>query len=147
MSFAKKVFQDGEWSYDTPQWRINLEKLEEDMKPINFREDNKHFGSNEVGLRHPENGSYIRITDDGSIEAFTAYGTGLRINADNSIQVFSDKIQNISKEFDLNTTPNYRLDHSVYKTYPKDKGFSLDSIEKLKNTGIETYNSEEWKTP
>lgn len=147
MAFVTRVYQDGEWAYNTPEWRTRLEMLEDDAKPINFRADNKQFSTNEVGIKHPENGSYIRICDSGAIEAFTGYGTGLRISHDNSIQIFADKIQQISKEFDVQTSPNYQLNNNEYKTYPKDKGMSLDTIERLENTGVEVYGSKEWKTP
>lgn len=147
MAFVTQVYEDGEWAYDTPQWRSNIEQLIEDAKPISFRSDNKQFNTQEVGLKHPENGSYIRICDSGAIEAFTSYGTGIRINHDNTIQIFADKIQQISKEFDVHTTANNKINNNEYKTYPKDKGMSLDTIRRLEETGLEVYGSKEWKTP
>lgn len=147
MAFINKVFQDGEHSYDTPQWKLNLEKIEQEIKPTDFVEKNRSFSKDEVGIKHPTNNSYIRITDNGTIEAFTAYGTGIRINTDNTMQFFANKIQQIGKELDFHTSPNNAIDHSEYKTYPKDKGLSTETTQRLESLGLNTYSSQEWKTP
>lgn len=145
MSFANKVFIDGEWTYNTPKWKENLEYLENDLKELDFTETNKRFLSDEVGLIHPTNGSYIRLKDDGTIEAFNAYGTGIKINNNNSIQLFADKVQSISKNFDVQTTANNKINHSVYENYPNEKGISLDTLMRLEETGLNVYNGKEWK--
>lgn len=145
MSFANKVFIDGEWIYNTPKWKENLEYLENDLKELDFTETNKRFLSDEVGLIHPTNGSYIRLKDDGTIEAFNSYGTGIRINNNNSIQLFADKVQSISKNFDVQTTANNKINHSVYENYPNEKGISLDTLTRLEQTGLNIYNGKEWK--
>lgn len=145
MSFVNKIYRDGEWTFNTPEWYKNIELIEIDNKPTDFRENNKQFGPNEVGLKHPTNGSYIRITDDGSIELFSQYGTGIRIGSNNSIQFFGNNIQPISKEFEVETSANNKIQHTVYETYPKNKGLSLDTVQRLNQLGINTYESEGWK--
>lgn len=145
MSFANKVYRDGEWTYDTPEWKKRLEELELDQKPNDFNQSSKRFGANEIGLTHPTNGAYIRITEDGNIELFSSYGTGLKIGKDNSIQIFADKVQQIVKENKVQTSANNITNQKYYESYPEDKGFSLDTIERLSDKGINTYNSQEWK--
>ena len=104
-----------------------------------------------MALKHPENGSYLRINDDGSIEAFTAYGTGFRINANNTSQFFSDRIQFIGRETAIRTTPNGTnlngeiLGTEAYQSFPSKKGLSRSFLQEANKNGIETYGLEESK--
>ena len=59
------------------------------------------FSNREVGLTHPDNSAFIRITDSGCIEIFAAPGIGLIMNPNTrSISFFSDSIKFFSKEDD-----------------------------------------------
>lgn len=59
------------------------------------------FSHREVGLTHPDNNAFLRITDNGSIEVFAAPGIGLIINPNTrSISFYADSIKFFSKEDD-----------------------------------------------
>ena len=148
MAFEYRKFSDGEVTFKTPQWQRNLEAIDFMNEPINFSqsmEDKRTYKSNDIGFRHPENGSFIRIKEDGTIEAFTGYGTGMRIKTDQTIQLFGDKIQHIGREVGFTTSPNYQVNNQAYETYPKTKGLSQESIIQMKSAGVNTYDIEEWK--
>lgn len=62
--------------------------------------DTKYYSAKEVGMTHPENGSTIKIGDDGTISLFTGIGEGIRINpTTNTISIFSGKT--VSNEGDV----------------------------------------------
>ena len=53
-------------------------------------ENVKYYASAEVGMTHPENGSTIKISDDGTISIFTGLGEGIRVSPKNhSVSIFS----------------------------------------------------------
>jgi len=59
----------------------------------------KNFSQREVGLTHPDNSSFIRLTDSGDIEIFSAPGVGIVINgATKTISLFADNIKFYTKE-------------------------------------------------
>lgn len=59
------------------------------------------FSHREVGLTHPDNNAFMRITDSGSIEVFAAPGIGIIINPNTrSISFYADSIKFYSKEDD-----------------------------------------------
>jgi hypothetical protein len=61
----------------------------------------KEFSHREVGLTHPDNKAFIRITDMGEIEIFGAPGVGLVINPNTrSISIFADSIKMYCKDDD-----------------------------------------------
>ena len=154
MAFEKAYFSDGDAIYQTPEWRKKLETIDNEVGAVSFssyEEDKRSIQENEVALKHPENGSYLRINDDGSIEAFTAYGTGFRINANNTSQFFSDRIQLIGRETAIRTTPNGTnlngeiLGAEAYQSFPSKKGLSRSFLQEANKNGIETYGLEENK--
>jgi hypothetical protein len=59
----------------------------------------KNFSQREVGLTHPDNPSFIRLTDSGDIEIFSAPGVGIVINGSTkTISLFADNIKFFTKE-------------------------------------------------
>jgi len=59
----------------------------------------KNFSQREVGLTHPDNPSFIRLTDSGDIEIFSAPGVGIVINGSTkTISLFADNIKFYTKE-------------------------------------------------
>lgn len=101
MAFDKKVFADGESSYDVPYWRKAIEEIEANLDTFSYRKEaerQRRIQENEVGIKHPTNNSFIKIKDDGTIEAFAGESAGIRIKSDESLQVFGD-IQLIGNKF------------------------------------------------
>jgi len=59
----------------------------------------KTYSSREVGLTHPDNPGFLRITDAGDIEIFAAPGVGIVINGSTrTVSIFADNIKFNSKE-------------------------------------------------
>lgn len=59
----------------------------------------KNFSEREVGLTHPDNTSFIRLTDAGDIEIFATPGVGLVISAaTRTISFFADNIRFHTKD-------------------------------------------------
>jgi len=59
----------------------------------------KTFSSREVGITHPDNPAFIRLTDSGDIEIFAAPGVGLVINGSTrTISIFADNIKLHTKD-------------------------------------------------
>ena len=59
----------------------------------------KNFSQREVGLTHPDNPSFVRLTDSGDIEIFSAPGVGIVINGSTkTISLFADNIKFFTKE-------------------------------------------------
>lgn len=80
------------------------EELPNASKPFNEAlelQKRTEFSHREVGLTHPDNNGFIRITDSGSIEVFAAPGIGLIINPNTrSISFYADSIKFYSREDD-----------------------------------------------
>lgn len=67
----------------------------------------KNFSPREVGITHPDNTGFIRITDSGDIEIFAAPGVGIIISAaTKTIALFADNIKLNSKEDGLRWNMN-----------------------------------------
>lgn len=148
MSFENKHFGDGEVTFSVPAWRRTLEELDAGIGPTDFQKnaEKRHIQADEVGLRHPKNGSFLRIADDGTIEAFTAYGTGLRIKRDHTIQIFADRLQAVGRTVDVHAGPNGGLKHDKpFASYPETRGLSFEALEAIRAAGRDTYGTEEWK--
>lgn len=61
----------------------------------------KEFSTREVGITHPDNSGFFRISDSGDIEIFAAPGVGIVINpATRSISFFADSIKFFCREDD-----------------------------------------------
>lgn len=79
---------------------------EENKKEVKFDEvlefkKRKEFSTREVGLTHPDNHGFIRISDSGEIEIFAAPGVGIILNpSTRSIAFFADSIKFFTKEDD-----------------------------------------------
>ena len=150
MAFEEKYFPDGDIVFRVPSWRKKLESMEADIGQSVYAEtaETPIFKENEVGIKHPVNGSFIRINDNGAIEAFTAYGTGVRIQPDNLLQLFSDRVQVIGSVLDIRTTPNGTnlnagvLGEGTYAAFPYKKGLENNFLNTLKEKGYETEGLE-----
>lgn len=154
MAFEHKQYPDGDTSFRLPKWKKIIESIESENQPMVYGQENEQddsFQSNEVGLKHPKNGSFIRIKDDGTIEAFTAYGTGFRVKENNSFQLFSDQIQLIGRELDVRSQANGTnlngevLGADAYQSFPYKKGLNKTFLSLAKEQGIETHGLEETK--
>lgn len=144
MAFEYKQFSDGEVSFRLPKWKQIIDDIHDELDTFRF-EDETHkrqtIQEDEVGLKHPKNKSFIRIKDDGTIEAFTGYGTGLRIQPNETLQLFADRLQLIGREAQLETSPNasHINGKALAGDYPiiKQKGLTEKSKELIK--GGETH--------
>ena len=83
----------------------------------------KSFSSREVGITHPDNTSFIRLTDAGDIEIFAGPGIGLVISAaTRTISFFADNIRFHTKEDGLKWNSmdfNYSADDFTEPTFLK----------------------------
>lgn len=71
------------------------------------------FSRREVGLNHPDNNSFLRLTDDGDIEIFAAPGVGIVISATSkSISLFANKIRFFCSEEGLRWN-NFNFNYSA----------------------------------
>lgn len=62
---------------------------------------NNHFSPREVGLTHPDNQTYVKLSDSGSIELMTAEGVGIIIDPHTrSVNIFADTIKFHTKDVD-----------------------------------------------
>lgn len=61
----------------------------------------KEFSHREVGITHPDNKGFFRISDSGEIEIFAAPGVGLIINPNTrSVSIYADSIKFFCREDD-----------------------------------------------
>ena len=137
MAFDKNIYKDGESTYEVPYWRKVVEEITSNVDTFSYKEEfeeRRKIQENEVGIKHPKNDSFIKIKDDGTIEAFAGNGSGIRINADETVQVFGN-IQMIGNEVQGVT----RINESSFNgnqlsgEYPslKEKGIS-EGVKKIK---------------
>jgi hypothetical protein len=78
---------------ETPRSRVFNESIEYSRR--------KQFSDREVGITHPDNSGFMRISDSGEIEIFAAPGVGLIINPNTrSISLYADSIKFYSREDD-----------------------------------------------
>lgn len=152
MAFERKYFADGESTFRVPKWRKDIEKINAGIDTFSYQEETERRNTikeNEVGIKHPTNGSYITIRDDGTIEAFTGYGTGMRISKDESIQFFANKFSFIGNDMEFISRPNaiHANGKPVNSEYPvfQKKGLSKSFLEEAKSLDIKTYGLEEIK--
>ena len=150
MAFEYKQYTDGENTYRLPKWRKDLEKLETNIDSFSYEgriEEDMQIKEHEVGIKHPKNGSFIRIKDDGTIESFTGYGTGIRISSNESLQFFGNQIQVIGKEAQVVNRPNQTTvnGNPLFGEYPslKEKGLSSDFIRKARKLNRNTFGLED----
>jgi hypothetical protein len=91
-----------------------------DVSEFNKR---KNFSSREVGLTHPDNSSFMRLTDSGDIEIFAAPGVGIVISsATRTISFFADNIRFHTREDGLKWNSmdfNYSADDFTEPTFLK----------------------------
>lgn len=109
MAFDYKQFIDGEPAFSLPYWKQVVDDVHNKAGSYDYNEDKlrrQKIQENEIALRHPNNDSFIRIKDDGTIEAFAHDGAGLRLTSKNTIQLFGDKIQLIGRETQVEGAPN-----------------------------------------
>lgn len=108
MAFDRKVFTDGESSYEVPYWRKVIEEIDTSVDSFSYSEEfskRRKIQEKEVGLKHPNNNSFIKIKDNGTIEMFSGDGGGIRLHPDNKVQLFGD-IQLIGNNFQGLTPQN-----------------------------------------
>jgi len=84
--------------------KINAERMFESSVGSTITESDeinrrRTFSSREVGITHPDNPSFLRVTDSGDIEIFAAPGVGIVISASTrTVSIFADNIKFNSKE-------------------------------------------------
>ena len=108
MAFDKDVYADGESTYEVPYWRKVIEEVSTNVDTFDYQEEfdkRRRIRENEVGLKHPNNNSYVKIKDDGTIEMFSDSGTGIRVRQTGDIQFFGD-FQFIGSKFQGITRTN-----------------------------------------
>ncbi len=147
MGFEYKYFDDGDATYTVPAWKRIAEKITATNEATDYAaylSEKTTIKEDEIALRHPTNGSFIRITDEGTIEAFTAYGTGLRIRANHTLQLFGDQIQSIGREVNLLASPNGTPLETAYPL-TEEKGLTRSFLSLCADEGLTTYGMEETK--
>lgn len=152
MGFEKRIYSDGDIEFNIPEWRKNIEEINKLAEPIDFLEENKKLKKikqREVALKHLSNNSFIRIQDDGTIELFSEFNSGIRLDSNSNVQIFGDKIQVIAKEFDIRTTANGTtindniIGKNVVDKFPRKKGKEITFLEMAKEYGLNTNLLEE----
>lgn len=154
MGFENRIYDDGDIEFDIPEWKKNIEEIEKISKPINFLEEESQdrlLNKKEVGLKNLQSDSFIRIQDNGTIEAFTSYNSGIRMFRDGGVQIFGDKIQMIAKELDIITTANGTtinqniIGKDVLNKFPRKKGKEKTFLELIKEYNLNTNELEDTK--
>lgn len=133
MAFDKDIFRDGESTYDVPYWRQAIEYIDANVDTFSYEQEfaeRRKIQEDEVGIKHPNNNSFIKIKDDGTIEAFAGDGGGFRIKPDNQLQMFGD-VQIIGNYFQGITPPN----QNEFNKRALDGGYPA-SKEKGKSSGL-----------
>jgi hypothetical protein len=101
------------------------------------------FSDREVGITHPDNSSFIRVSDGGAIEIFACPGVGIVVNPNTrSVSIFADSIKFYSKEDDglrwnsmsFNPASDVYNEPSLVKTNPfANNPAYYDSVKYLNN--------------
>lgn len=63
--------------------------LEKINRPNLYMNSLNRFGHREVGLSHPDQNSYIRLTDQGTVEVICSPGLGMIMNPTNNTITFT----------------------------------------------------------
>lgn len=137
MAFDKELFADGESTYEVPYWRKVVEEVSANVDTFSYEEEFKRrrrIQEDEVGIKHPKNNSFIKISDDGTIEAFAGNGSGIRIKPDETMQFFGS-VQVIGNKFQGITRKNNSSfnENQLSGEYPslEEKGLS-EGLKELK---------------
>lgn len=70
-------------------------------RPFGVAASRDRFSSREVGLTHPDNGTYIRLCDNGNIEMMVSANFGIVLdNASRSVNIYADSLIVHTKETD-----------------------------------------------
>jgi len=86
--------------YKKDSWRRRAKKKRKNFDPEHKQEEKIHPSEDDVTMKHPDNGSNIRITDSGAIRMFVDKETGVIIDPESqSIQVFGKRFKSDTKEF------------------------------------------------
>lgn len=132
MAFDKEIFADGESTYEVPYWRKVIEEVSTNVGTFSYNKEflkRRKIQEDEVGIKHPKNNSFIKIKDDGTIEAFAGNGSGIRINPDETMQLFG-AIQVIGNKFQGVTQTNESSfnENKLSGNYPslEEKGLSQE---------------------
>lgn len=71
------------------------------QRPFDVAAQRNRFSSRDVGLTHPDNGSYIKLCDNGNIEIMSGPAFGIILDASSrSINVYADSLIVHTKEID-----------------------------------------------
>lgn len=109
-AFVGTRFADGDKDWDAPKWRLLMDKEMVDGGTIDHekeQEAHQYFAENEIGLKHPKNGTMIKLKDDGAIEMFVNEDTGIRLDPkENAVLIYGDMIHMVSKDLDIHTKPS-----------------------------------------
>lgn len=152
MGFERRIYEDGDIEFNVPEWKRNIEEVLQLSEPIDFLQEKKNLKNikqREVALKHLKNNSFLRIQDDGTIEIFSEFNSGIRFDTNSNVQIFGDKVQVLAKEFDIRTTANgttindYILGDDVVSKFPRKKGKEITFLEMAKEYNINTNNLEE----
>jgi hypothetical protein len=109
-AFVGTKFVDGDKDWDAPEWRLLLDKELVDGQSVDHskeQESHRYISENEIGLKHPKNGTIIKLKDDGAIEMFVNEDTGIRLDPkENAVLIYGDVIHMVSKDLDIHTRPH-----------------------------------------
>ena len=143
MGFEKRTFSDGDIEYDIPKWRKIIEELSLAEEHHDFigeiKRDSKNK-SKDVMLKNRLSNSYINVKENGDIDMFSEFGTGIRMTG-KTIQIHGDIIQLIGNEVQTissangNTSNGYVLNNNGVQDFPRRKGKTKTAKEMIREAG------------
>ncbi|MCW4012303.1 MAG: hypothetical protein NWF07_04840 [Candidatus Bathyarchaeota archaeon] len=141
-----------------PGWIGSLIELDNGIGPYNYSEANRKksaYSTNEIGLIHPENGSYMKVADDGDIDIFASEILGIKMDAQTeSLRVSAAHASIIAKDLSIMTNPaglswnGYYLNPALYSKTGRgapeeDKNLKLKCTVDVYNNSTEVYETKE----
>lgn len=148
-TFVNKVFGDGDKDIYLPEWAKVLQKESVNSSKMNLereKQKQKFIAEDEIALKHPSNGSVVKVRDDGAIELYVNEDTGMRFDpVDNSITFYGDSVHFASKEMRIHTKPygfiwnNHNINPYLY--YGDKVGNTRHIPRVTMNAGPETASS------
>lgn len=104
------MFDTVEQDSNSEGWKNKIQQIRSKYGAINSyyrNSQDKKFGDDEVGISHKENGSHVKIRDNGTIDIFASASLGIRLDPTNqSINIIAKKVSINTQNYDLQTNPS-----------------------------------------
>lgn len=113
-------------------------------RPFSAAATRDKFSSREVGLNHPDNGTFIRLCDNGNIELMVSTNFGIVLDASSrSINLYADSLIVHTKDIDgfrwnrlsFNSRATKYTEPSFVETLVTDFSSIFDGVEELVGKG------------